>query len=254
MTPAASERWRVRLPLIAAAGVSWLGALFLPTREGFSFCDASVWISLSADKLRFLLSGTESIALFLGWILMVAAMMTPMLTRNVAHVRARSISAIRTWGTAFFLFGFLALWLLVGIPFIGILFLTELMQSHAIVTVSTALLISVLWQFSPAKQFCLNRCHRTPALRGSGVKFVASVFRYGYMQGVWCFGTCWAIMLVALFAGEWHKSVMVLASGFLLAERLEKPKRPGWEVRYPTAVIKMVAFRISKQIRFDLAN
>jgi predicted metal-binding membrane protein len=251
MTPAAHERWRVRLPLIVFAGISWLAILFLPKGQGVSFCDTSVWSSISTDKLLFVLDGLSTLTLVWSWVLMVVAMMAPMLTRNLAHVQARAIPSLRAAGTILFLIGYLSVWFLAGVPAALILISIELLQPAAYLTLIAALAIALVWQFSPVKQSCLNRCHRTPSLAGSGRRFVFSIFCYGFAQGIWCVGTCWALMIVGLLSGEAHILVMALLSAILLAERFDKPMRPGWSVRYPTVVLRMTLFRLERLVKFS---
>lgn len=231
------------------AGLCWLGILVQPRSERLSFCDTSVWTSLSSDKIFALLEGSELFSLTCGWVLMVGAMMTPMLTRNVAHVRARSMPALRTAGTAFFFLGYLAVWLLAAIPAAVIMIPVELVQPAGGPAFASIALVPILWQFSPAKQSCLNRCHRTPVLSATGINFATSVFGYGFGQGTWCCGTCWALMLLTLFAGDAHVMAMFLASTFLLAERLEAPARPTWKARFPTVFIRVISFQLKKFLR-----
>ncbi|PDT21829.1 DUF2182 domain-containing protein [Rhizobium hidalgonense] len=250
MTPAAFERWRARLPLIVVAGVSWLAILLLPKGERLSFCDTSVSASISTDRLLFVLEGLSALTLVWSWMLMVVAMMAPMLTRNVAHVQARSVPSLKATGTIVFLTGYFAVWLLAGVPAAAILISIEWLQPAAHLAFTTALSIALVWQFSPVKQSCLNRCHRLPSLAGSGTHFVRSIFCYGFAQGIWCVGTCWVLMIVGLVSGEAHIPVMAFLSAVLLAERLEKPVRPVWSVRYPTVVLRMAIFRLERLVKF----
>ena len=78
---------------------------------------------------------------------------------------------------------------------------------------------ALAWQLSPAKQACLNRCHRRPRLAAFGWQAERDCLRFGMMSGVWCCGTCWGWMFATVAAGRWHLPVMAACMACMLLER-----------------------------------
>jgi hypothetical protein len=97
--------------------------------------------------------------------------------------------------------------------------------------VVTALVLAVIWQCSPIKQRCLNRCHDLPDLATFGLAADVDVFRYGVTHAGWCVGSCWALMRLPTTIPEAHVAGMILAAVVIVAERLESPEPPSWRWR-----------------------
>ena len=55
-------------------------------------------------------------------------------------------------------------------------------------------------EVSPIKQRCLNRCHADPEISAFGVAADIDALRFGTMHGIWCAGSCWALMLCPMLA------------------------------------------------------
>ncbi len=102
------------------------------------------------------------------------------------------------------------------------------------------LLIAFVWQFSPPKQLCLNRCHALTEIPAFGVAADLGVFRFGVMQGVACVGSCWALMLFPLLLPQGHVVAMMAATVLIFSERLEAPSAPGWHWRGPGKLKRIV--------------
>lgn len=80
--------------------------------------------------------------------------------------------------------------------------LTPMMAPVATVLAGTTLVAAGIYQFTPAKAACLWRC-RNPRLFFAGHRpsTLAETFRLGVMQGLFCFGCCWALMTVMFAVG-----------------------------------------------------
>jgi predicted metal-binding membrane protein len=89
----------------------------------------------------------------------------------------------------------------------------------------------VAWQVSPAKQWCLNRCHRRPQLAAFGVAADRDAFNFGLTNGALCAGACWTLMLPMLLAAGGQLFAMIAVTLFVFAERLERPAPLAWRWR-----------------------
>jgi predicted metal-binding membrane protein len=82
---------------------------------------------------------------------------------------------------------------------------------------------AVLWQASPGKQWCLNRCHRRVQLAAFGAAADRDTFVFGPTHGGSYVGACWALMLLPLSVANLHVPVMAAVALFVSAERVERP-------------------------------
>jgi predicted metal-binding membrane protein len=242
MTPAAYERWRVRLPLAAIAAACWVLLIGSSQHELAVYCSAGFRISL--DRLSSAAAFYPPGYLAWDWGLMVAAMMVPMLTRPIGHVRARTLPHRRGRATLMFAAGYCLVWLACGVPIMAVVLALSTIGLPPLGTAAVAAAIAAVWQCSPAKQVCLNRCHSQPPLAVHGMRADLDVFRYGAMQGLWCCGTCWAAMLIPLTVQGLHLLAMAATSAFVAAERMDAPRPPAWSPRWPSAIFRLVWFRL----------
>jgi predicted metal-binding membrane protein len=255
MTPAAYERLQIRIPLAIAAAAAWVAVAALSReQELVAFCNSDVWTALSLDRLALALTFYSPGRLAGEWMLMVAAMMMPMLAGAVGHIRARSLPRRRKRSLALFMIGYWAIWGACSIPIVLAMLTLQLMQLSPVVTIALVGSLVLVWQFSPAKQFCLNRCHDQPPLAAFGIAADLAALRYGVTQAIWCCGTCWALMLVPLTAQDGHLLAMAATSAYLLAERLDQPRRPAWEIRWPSTIARLLWFRLDLWRRPDKAG
>ena len=81
----------------------------------------------------------------------------------------------------------------------------------------------MLWQASPGKQWCLNRCHRRVQLAAFGAAADRDTFVFGPTHGGSYVGACWALMLLPLSVANLHVPVMAAVALFVAAERVERP-------------------------------
>jgi len=252
MTPAAYERLQIRIPLASAAAAAWAAAALMShERKLVAFCSSDVWTAISLDRFALAITFYSPASLAGEWMLMVATMMMPMLSGAVGHVRARSLPHRRKRSLALFMVGYSATWGACGIPIVLAMLTLQLMQLSPMVTIALVGSLILIWQFSPAKQFYLNRCHDQPPLAAHGIAADLAALRYGVTQAIWCCGTCWAPMLVPLTAQDWHLFAMAATSAYLIAERLDPPRRPAWEIRWPATIVRLLRFRLSLWRRPD---
>jgi predicted metal-binding membrane protein len=194
-----------------------------------------------------------------GWALMLAAMMLPLVIVPLRHVRERSLARRRGRATLLFVLGYLVVWMTAGI----------VLQLAALVALWTlplpwmwpglALAVAMLWQVSPAKQWCLNRCHRKPQLAAFEPAADRDALLFGLTHGASCLGACWTLMLAMLLAGKGQFPAMIAITLLLLSERLESPAPLGWRWRGGGKAMRIIAARLrlwagSRHIAENLAR
>jgi predicted metal-binding membrane protein len=151
------------------------------------------------------------------WAVMMAAMMLPSMTPQVAGYRAQAVPS--------FLFGYLLVWVAAGLVGYGVLEAGRSLAGSAFAwdragrwTAAAVLLLAAAYELTPAKQACLSRC-RGGSSGGSA--------RAGLAQGAWCLGCCSGLM-VALFAlGEMSLVWMAVLALIIAAQKLLAMSRPA---------------------------
>lgn len=229
--------------LILASALGWVAAARLGLSAAFpELCGIGAspltWRSLEA---MLAVDGVWTLAL--AWFLMIAAMTPPLLAAPLSHLWLRSLARRRARSTGLFLMAYIAIWLAAGLP---MLMLATTVSSgvgdDGVWTAIVVVLGATLWQRSPAKRACLERCHALPPLAAFGPSADRDALQFGVTSGLWCIGTCWALMLAALSAGPAHLPVMAIATIISAAERLGPPRPPRRRTRTrpPLAAMKMI--------------
>jgi len=187
-------------------------------------------------------------SLVAGWALMVLAMMSPLIARPLLHVRGQSLARRRRRAMLLFAAGYGSVWLAAGLLLQPLAWLLPSLAPGApSAGVAVAALIAVVWQMSPAKQACLNGCHRQPALAAFGLEADLDALRFGVGHALWCVAACAPLMLLAESAqaiGLWL--AMPAAALFILAERFEWPAPFVWRLRLPLRVARVTASRLRR--------
>jgi predicted metal-binding membrane protein len=236
MTPAARERAQVRVPVLFVSAAAWILLVFEPGgMAGHAHHSAAT---------------TAPPSLAFGWALMVAAMMAPLLIAPIRHVRDRSFARRRLRAIALFTAGYFAVWMAAGAVLLALSQVIRQAAPESSVPFALAAVIAMVWQFSPAKQRCLNRGHAHPQLPAFGRAADMGAFRFGLTHGVWCAGSCWALMLLPLLISRGHLVAMAAVTIWLLGERLERPLPPRWGLQVPSKAARLIA----AQARMRLQN
>jgi predicted metal-binding membrane protein len=222
--------------LIALIAVAWL-ALLLWGRSpygrylGHGNLDQ---VTLAGSSLPLIL------AFVAGWTLMIVAMMLPttlpllLLFRDL--VRRRSD---RTWLLSLVIAGYLVIWGLFGVIVHVWDWLVHLgvnqwgwLSTHAWVLGSLTLLVAGIYQFTPLKYHCLDKCRSpfsfvTEHWRGRREGLYS--FRLGVSHGIFCVGCCWSLMLLMFAVGVGNLGWM-----FVLAAVMAIEKNVSWGRRLST--------------------
>lgn len=215
--------------LMSISALAWVAMIYLE-RGGSSaaFCLAPVGAEFERGWRAFRLALVQfsPLQVTTGWMLMLLAMMTPLLARPLRHVWNGSLTSRRVRAIAWFVLAYLFAWLLVA-QLLSMLALALYAVEVAIgvPTLLSVLLVTLIWQASPAKQYCLNRCHQLQRLSAFGWAADRDALRFGLSTAAWCICTCWALMLLPMVAGSLHLPLMVLVAAIVIVERL-RPARP----------------------------
>jgi predicted metal-binding membrane protein len=241
MTPAARGRLQVRVPLLTISAAAWMLLLIDPSGMAMpAYCAAPMsGPPPSYASLGLLLALNPPTSLASSWALMLIAMMAPLLIAPVRHVRDRSLARRRARATVLFVVGYAALWMLAGIILQTFALGFRVVAPVTLVPTTLLTIVAIVWQFSPVKQSCLNRCHAQPELAAFGTAADVDALRFGLTYGGWCVGSCWTLMLLPVLFSQAHVAAMAAVALWLFAERLDRPMPPCWRWHGPGKAIRI---------------
>lgn len=243
MTAGDRERRRIASPIWLLSALAW-GALLAGAMgvAGLSHCEAMAADSVT-DVLRALLAANPVSSLATGWALMLIAMMSPTLIAPLAHVHRRSFKHRRLRSISLFVFGYGSVWIAAGAALSTLQLMAMAWAPHSLWPAVAAALVAGVWQCSPLKQLCLNRSHNHTELAAFGIAADRDALGFGLMHGVWCVGSCWALMLVPMLLVHGHMLAMVAVSIVMIGERLEHARPLGWRLRGPGKLMRIAMAR-----------
>jgi len=234
MTPAARERRQVELPVLLITMAAWVALFVRPGAMSLSnscCIPSTLQEGLSTMSLQMLMSRNPPSTLATGWLLMLVAMMTPLLSAPIRHVMDRTLARRRSRSVLLFVAGYVAVWMAAGVVLLSTALAVRLFLPTSLLPLMVGLLVTVLWQCSPWKQRCLNRGHAHPAIAGFGGAAAVDALRFGLTHGLWCVGSCWALMLLPELFPLGHIPAMAVMTVWMIAEKLDRPSTPRWQWR-----------------------
>ena len=175
-----------------------------------------------------------------GWLLMLVAMTPPLIVAPLRHVRERSFAHRRARAMFLFAIGYGAMWMIAGMGLQLMALAVRLASSDTLMCLAFSAAAATLWQVSPAKQWCLNRCHSRPQLAAFGAAADRAAVAFGLKHGAACVGACWALMLLPLLVGQGHVLAMFAIMLFVSAERLEMAAPLAWRWRGPGRALRII--------------
>lgn len=241
MTYDAREIARVRNPVLMMSAITWILLLAEPGGIGLpAHCAATSAGGMPlTGSFRMLLAMNPPASLAAGWALMLLAMMPPVLIAPLCHIRLRSFTSRRARSMVLFLAGYAAIWMSLGGPLLGMELAVKLFAPQSYLPAAGVILIALVWQCSPIKQRCLNRCHAHRELAAFGAAADFDALRFGMTHGIWCAGSCWALMLFPMLLPGGHAGAMAFVTVLIFGERLERPMPPRWRRRGLGKVIRI---------------
>jgi VWFA-related protein len=167
-------------------------------------------------------AGGFSATLLLGTLMMAAMMAPAAAARLLALVSAlrRQVPPRAPLAPAgLFLLGYLSLWSAFGLAAA----LVHTLLPGPAWALGALLLVAGLYQLTPAKAACLRHCRRPfrepPLTRGAAL-------RAGLEDGVFCMGSCWALMALCMGSGAAGLLAMAAVTALVLLEKLA-PRGPA---------------------------
>ncbi|MFK0689576.1 DUF2182 domain-containing protein [Mesorhizobium sp. IMUNJ 23033] len=87
--------------------------------------------------------------------------------------------------------GYAASWMVAGAVLLSLAFAVRLTAPASWLPLTAAAMLALVWQISPAKQICLNRCHVRPELAAFGPAADLDAIHFGATHGALA-GSVWA--------------------------------------------------------------
>src|SRR5438105_5622574 len=205
-------------------GLAWLGLVIWGVSPYGRFLDHK-----NLDAVR--LEGGPAMLLFvLGWVVMIVAMMLPTslplvaLFRGMVRQRADGGRLI-----GLLLLGYLSVWTVFGlVVHAGDAALHMLvagqpwLSEHVVYIGAATVLLAGVYQFTPLKYHCLDRC-RSPlafvAGRWRGRRPTGEAFQLGVAHGLFCVGCCWSLMLLMFGIGVGSLGWMLALGAVMAVEK-----------------------------------
>jgi predicted metal-binding membrane protein len=233
-------RERLQIWLLLLSAVAWILLAVEPRGMAHAaMCSMAMPVS-APSSLNRLLADSPPALLATEWALMLTAMMVPLLMAPVRHVRESSFTSRRVRAIALFVTGYGAIWMAAGVLLVSLTLAVRLVVPGLWMPLALVAVVAIMWQSSPTKQRCLNRNHAHSELAAFGWAADFDALRFGLTHGVWCFGSCWALMLLPLLVPRGQLAAMAAVALWLLGERLDRPMPPRWGWRGPSKAARIV--------------
>lgn len=175
-------------------------------------------------------SGFVALAVIVGWLLMIIAMMLPTSLPLVAMFdRMTAEQENHASLVALLVAGYLGIWMLFGVVgYSGDRFLHSVLgqytwlHTNAWIIGAGILVIAGLYQFTPLKSYCLKKC-RSPLgflmAHWQGGGDGTHALKLGVRHGLFCIGCCWSLMLLMFVVGMGNLGWMFILGAFMAAEK-----------------------------------
>lgn len=219
----------VNITILFISAVTWMALLVNPGSMTFAHCPVTD-SGASLVAFQMLLAMNPLSSMTVGWALMLVAMMSPTLIAPIRHILERSFKRRRARSVMFFVIGYAAIWMAAGGTLLTAMLMLNLLVPRSYLLAVGVGIIALVWQCSPIKQRCLNRGHNHRELAAFGIAADLDALRFGITHGVWCVGSCWALMLFPMMLSEGHFAAMAAVSFLIISERLEQPRPLSWRL------------------------
>jgi predicted metal-binding membrane protein len=196
------------------------------------------WASLAWDYPSFAMNmmlpysmGLSLTPFLLIWVVMMVAMMFPTAAPMILtfhKIQRRKTGRGAFFATWAFVAGYLVLWALTGVAAFALARGAEAAAAFFAVSASSfariggaVLMLAGIYQFTPAKNFCLSKC-RTPIafIMTSWRGGTAGALRMGWLHGLYCFGCCWLLFVILFPLGMMNVAAMAAITLLILAEKM----------------------------------
>ena len=231
MTISGPERARIYIPILLISAIAWMMLLVNPgSIMTLAHCPVTDSGASSASLSMLLVMNPPS-SMAAGWALMLVAMMSATLIAPIGHIFERSFKRRRARSVILFVTAYAAIWMTAGSVLLATKLALSLLAPQSYLPAAVVGLIAFVWQCSPMKQRCLNRGHNHRELAAFGIAADRDALRFGMTHGLWCVGSCWALMLFPMLLAQGHLAAMAAVTFLMISERLEQPQPLSWTLR-----------------------
>lgn len=252
MTTSKRISYSISITILAVSALFWVILLFNP---GGIMTVKHCHVTLegpSKASLQMMLQMNPVSDLMTGWTLMVLAMMLPKLIAPVQYIYNRSFKNRRFASALLFIFGYTAVWIVMGFFMNAIIVGLNLLWPNSYIPAIGVGIIAVIWQFSPIKQRCLNRGHNHLPLAAFGPEANRDAIMFGIMHGVWCVGAGWALMLFPMLLPAGHNLAMIVVTFIMISEHMEHPRFPRWHFSFRLKLLRVIMARTKSGLKTAL--
>jgi predicted metal-binding membrane protein len=221
------DRALVFVALLALAALAWSYTIYLGLLSPTVSTGAGM-----ANPTMMAWSATDSIFMFVMWVVMMFAMMLPSVTPTVMiyeRVRARRERVGRPFApTGAFVAGYLLVWASFSLAATVLNWslhevgaLSSMMGRLAPTTGGLLLIGAGLFQWTPLKEACLAHC-RSPMgfLTANWRDGSVGALRMGLHHGAYCLGCCWMLMVLLFVLGIMNLPWVAVLAIVVLAEKV----------------------------------
>ena len=223
------DRAITALGLVAIASLAWFYTILVASTGGGDMAGAASHMAMPQDQPW---SGADFLLMFVMWMVMMVAMMlpsaAPMILLFASANRKRQHAQAPYLLTSLFVGSYVVAWAgfaMIATPANWALHSRGLMTSmmgSALPLWGGALLIAAgLYQFTPLKFACLNKCRSPLAfLMSEWRESSLGAFVMGLRHGIYCLLCCWALMALLFVLGVMNLAWIALLAVFVLLEKL----------------------------------
>lgn len=230
MYRAAPPDRRLFVPLIGLiVGLAWVVLWVWKLSPYANFLDhrefTTIAIKPDADSLLF------AAAFVSGWTLMVFAMMLPTslpLLQMFYKMTARRPNRVHLMGLV--IVGYIGVWAAFGVGAVLSDWLLHRevvgnfawLSEHARLIAAATLLSAGVYQFTPLKYHCLDKCRSPLAFISEhwhGMSESKEALNLGLRHGLFCVGCCWSLMIVMFALGVANLGWMLLLGAVMAVEK-----------------------------------
>jgi predicted metal-binding membrane protein len=223
------DRAITALGLVAIASLAWCYTILVASMGDGDMAGAASHMAMPQDQPW---SGIDFLLMFAMWMVMMVAMMlpsaAPMILLFASANRKRQLAQEPYLRTSLFAGSYVVVWS--GFALIATLAnwtlhsrgLMSSMMGSALPLWGGGLLIAAgLYQFTPLKLACLNKCRSPLAfLMSEWREGRLGAFVMGLRHGGYCVLCCWALMALLFVLGVMNLAWIALLAAFVLIEKL----------------------------------
>jgi len=226
-----SDVQRIRIGLASLVGAGWLYLVYMAWAMMHMDRPAAQWLMPAMMNW----DGADLLLVWIMWAIMMAAMMLPsalpmvqMMARVARQQEATGLSPVPA-----FVGGYLTLWAGFSVAatlaqwgLLELRLVTPMMASASPWFSGVLLIGAGLYQFTPYKALCLNKC-RTPLgfLLGEWRPGAGGAYTMGLLHGAYCVGCCAMLMLLLFVLGVMNLTWIAVLTLIVVVEKLVPPDR-----------------------------